>query len=40
MATENNEGLIGAKRVMYFSVFSPKQSKLPLNASANFLIIK
>ena len=32
--------LIGAEKVMHFSVFSPKQSKLPLNSFANCLIIK
>ena len=32
--------LIGAEKVMYFSVLSPKQSKLPLNSFANFLFIK
>ena len=32
--------LIGAEKVMYFSVFSPRHSKLPLNSLANFLIIK
>ena len=33
--------LIGTEKVMYFSVFSPKQSKLPkLNSLANCLIIK
>ena len=32
--------LIGTERVMYLSVFSPKQSKLPLNSFANCLIIK
>ena len=30
--------LIGTEKVMYFSVFSPKQSKLPLNSFANCLI--
>ena len=33
--------LIGTEKVMYFSVFSPKQSKLPeLNSLANYLIMK
>ena len=32
--------LIGAERVMYFSVFSPRQSKLPSDSSAKYLIIK
>ena len=32
--------LIGAEKVIYFSVFSPKQSKLPLTFLANCLIMK
>ena len=32
--------LIGTEKVMYFSVFSPKHSKLPLNSLANCLIMK
>ena len=32
--------LIGTEKVIYFCVFSPKQSKLPLNSFANCLIIK
>ena len=32
--------LIGTEKAMYFSVFSPKQSKLPLNYFAICLIIK
>ena len=32
--------LIGTERAMYFSVFSPKQSKLLLNSLANYLVIK
>ena len=32
--------LIGAEKVMYFSVFSPRHSKLPLNYLANCLIMK
>ena len=31
---------IGAENVMYYSMFSPIQSSLPLNSSANWLIIK
>ena len=31
--------LIGTEKVMYFAVFFPKQSTLPLNSSINFLII-
>ena len=32
--------LIGTDKVIYFSVFSPKHSKLPLNSLANCLIMK
>ena len=32
--------LIGAKKVIYFSVFSPKQSQLPLNSFTTSSIIK
>ena len=32
--------LIGTAKVIYFSVFSPKYSKLPLNSLANCLIMK
>ena len=32
--------LITTEKVMYFSVFYPKQSKLLLNSFANCLIIK
>ena len=32
--------LIGTEKVLYFYVFSPKKSKLPLNSLANCLIIK
>ena len=32
--------LIGTEKVIYFSVFSPKHSKLPLNSLANCLIMK
>ena len=31
--------LIGTEKVIYFSVFSPKHSKLPLNYLANCLIM-
>ena len=30
----------GTENVIYFSVFSPKQSKLPSNSLTNSLIIK
>ena len=36
----SNSFLIGTERVMSFSAFSPKHSKLPLNSFANCLIIK
>ena len=32
--------LSGAEKVIYFSMFSPKQSRLPLNSSDNSLIMK
>ena len=32
--------LIGTEKVLHFSVFSPKQSELPLNCFANYLIMK
>ena len=32
--------LSGAEKVIYFSMFSPKQSILPLNSSDNSLIMK
>ena len=32
--------LIGTEKVMYFSVFFPKQLKLPLNSSTSCLIMK
>ena len=32
--------LIGTEKVMYFSVSSSKQSKLPLHSLANCLIMK
>ena len=32
--------LIGAEKVIYFSVFSPKQSQLPLNSFTTSSIIK
>ena len=32
--------LIGAEKVICFSVFSPKESKLPLNSFDNCLIMK
>ena len=32
--------LIGTEKVLYISVFYPKQSKLPLNSFVNCLIMK